>query len=492
LRCASAEAGVAMFIRFQPTIEWVNHFVGWFIPAEMNGDREKQKQAKMFLFSHIFGPFIGNVIPAAIYVLDPHPTYDVAILALSITAFWVFPFVLRWWGHYEALVILSVQNLIFCILWSCYFYGGVTSPTLSWVLTIPLLAFFYIGPHSRLRMVLLGLFLFNFVAFTAVYVVDPTGGKHLPLASLQGLGLVSTTCTGIYVMMMAIYYAKILASGAELEAEARQHLATSVALRQAALEAERAGAAKTEFLAKTSHELRTPLSAILGYSKLMLEEAVEEGDTHSVPDLENIYGAGQDLLKLINEILDLAKLEAGRMELFIETCDPGAIVGDVAQDYIEAARRKRTEIVFDLSRAPKECLCDIQKVEETVGQLLDNAVKFTENGKITVSVEQKITGSRADLVIAVRDTGIGIARDVIPSLFEHFTVSQDSSSSKYGGTGLGLALCQRYCRLMGGHILVESTVGEGTCFTVQLPWKPGENTAEPLPGATQALQFAAA
>jgi signal transduction histidine kinase len=484
--------GIAMLTRFQPTIEWVNQFVGWFIPAEMNGDREKQKQAKMFLFSHLFGPFIGNVIPAAIFVLDPHPTYDVAVLALSITAFWAFPFVLRSWGHYETLVILSVQNLVFCILWSCYFYGGVTSPTLSWVLTIPLLAFFYIGPHSRLRFVVLGLFVLDFLVFAAVYVADPTGGKHLPLTSLQGLGLVSTTCTGIYVMMMAIYYAKILASGAELEAEARQHLATSVALREAAIEAERASAAKTEFLAKTSHELRTPLSAILGYSKLMLEEAVDEGDAHSVPDLENIYGAGQHLLKLINEILDLAKLEAGKMELFVETCDPGAVVGDVAQDYFEAARRKGTEIVLDLARSPQACLCDIQKVEETVGQLLDNAVKFTANGKITVSVEQKITGKGADLVIAVRDTGAGIAPEVIPSLFEHFTVSQDSSSTKYGGTGLGLALCQRYCRLMGGHISVESTVGEGTCFTVKLPWKPGENTAEPYSGAAEAFQFAAA
>ena len=482
-----------MLTNFQPTIEWVNQFVGWFIPADMHGDRDRQKQAKMFLFSHIFGPFIGNVIPAAVFFLDPHPTYDVAVLALSITTFWAFPFALRWWGHYDVLVVLSVQNLIFCILWSCYFYGGVTSPTLSWVLTIPLLAFFYIGPHSRLKYVLLGLFFLNFVAFTAVYVLDPTGGKHLPLQSLQGLGLVSTTCTGIYVMMMAIYYAKILASGAELEAEARQHLATSVALREAAVEAERAGTAKTEFLAKTSHELRTPLSAVLGYSKLMLEEAVDEGDTHSVPDLENIYSAGQHLLKLINEILDLAKLEAGRMDLFVEDCDPGSVVGDIVQDYSEAARKRGTEIVLDLARSPKACLCDIQKVEETVGQLLDNAVKFTENGKITVSVEQEVTDQGADLVIAVRDTGAGIAPEVIPALFEHFTVSDDSSSSKYGGTGLGLALCQRYSRLMGGDIFVESAVGQGTCFTVKLPLKQEERTEEPvLSGTNRRIEFAAA
>jgi len=483
-----------MFLRFQPTIEWVNQFVGWFIPPEMNGDREKQKQAKMFLFSHIFGPFVGNVVPAAIFVLDPNPTYDVAILALSITAFWAFPFALRWFGHYDVLVLLSVQNLIFCILWSCYFYGGVTSPTLSWVLTIPLLAFFYVGPHSRLRFVLLGLFLLNFVAFAGVYIADPSGGKDLPLASLQGLGLVSTTCTAIYVMMMAIYYAKILASGAELEAETRQHLATSIALRHAALEAERAGAAKTEFLAKTSHELRTPLSAVLGYSKLMLEEAAEQGDTRSIADLERIYDSGHYLLNLINEILDLSKIEAGKMDLFIEASNLEMIVGQVAQEYMDPARSNGNEIVLDLAGSPEVFLCDIQKVEQIVGQLLDNAVKFTENGRITVTVEQKATETGDDVLIAVRDTGIGMASEVMPTLFEQFTVGEDSTSSKYGGTGLGLALSQKLCRLMGGDIFVESALGSGSCFTVRLPMKRAVQNQESRPALehSQAVQFAAA
>ena len=133
----------------------LNNFVDWFIPAEIAEDRQKLKQVRMFLISHIFGPFIGNTVPLALYVFDRDPGYPVLVLALSISAFWVFPFVLRVWGHYNVLALASIQNLNFCILWSCYFYGGVTSPTLPWILTIPLLALFYIGSEPRLRLIAL-------------------------------------------------------------------------------------------------------------------------------------------------------------------------------------------------------------------------------------------------------------------------------------------------------------------------------------------------
>src|SRR5438128_2669731 len=119
---------------------WVGRLVDWFIPAELAKDKEAVKQARIFLISHIFGPFIGNTVPLALYILDPTPSIAIPVLAGSITAFWAFPFFLRSGASYHTLVMLSVQNLIFCILWSCFFYGGVTSPTLAWVVTIPLLA----------------------------------------------------------------------------------------------------------------------------------------------------------------------------------------------------------------------------------------------------------------------------------------------------------------------------------------------------------------
>ena len=127
----------------------IDRVIDWFIPAELLAERESRQLARMFLISHVCGPFLGNVVPGALLFLDPHPGYPVAVLAASITSFWIFPFLLKFLGRYNLLCFLSVQNLIFCILWSCYFYGGVTSPTLPWVLTIPLLTFCYLGPSPR-------------------------------------------------------------------------------------------------------------------------------------------------------------------------------------------------------------------------------------------------------------------------------------------------------------------------------------------------------
>jgi signal transduction histidine kinase len=448
----------------------LNRLVDWFIPAQLAADREARKQARMFLISHLFGPFMGNVVPGALYVLDPTPGYDVAVLTASITAFWVFPFILRAIGRYNLLVLLSVQNLIFCILWSCYFYGGVSSPTLPWVLTIPLLAFFYLGPASSMRLTVLGLFAANLAVFCALYLLGHSVPENdMPATSLQGLGIVSTVAASLYVTMMAFYYAKILASGVELESEMKHHLATATELRRATAEAERASAAKAEFLAKMSHELRTPLNAVIGYSQILLEDAAAEEDTEAAADLDKIHGAGQHLLRLINEVLDLSKIEAGKMELFIESVDATTLITDTVESCRKAAVSNGNQLSLQVEEALGTITCDAGKLQQALTQILDNAAKFTENGSIRVTASRKSARPGEEIVIAVRDTGIGIAEDILPALFEKFSVADDSSSSKYGGTGLGLALSQRLCRLMGGDISVESELGAGSCFTIRLP-----------------------
>src|SRR6195952_2131727 len=247
----------------------LDRLVNYFIPPEIMADREAGKRGNVFLISHILCPLIGNVVPGTIYFIDPNPGYQIVVLAISITSFWVFPFLLKARVPYNPLALLSVQNLIFCILWSCYFYGGVTSPTLAWVLTIPLLAFFYLGSSPSLRLLVVGLFVVNLALFAGVsFSGYPPTKEDLPAAAMQGLGLVSTIAAALYVAMMALYYAKVQTLQGELEGEMRQHMATASALRMATLEAERAGAAKAEFLAKMSHELRTPLNAVIGYSQI--------------------------------------------------------------------------------------------------------------------------------------------------------------------------------------------------------------------------------
>ena len=455
--------------RLHVSLNLLNRFVDWFIPAELASDREARKQARMFLISHLFGPFMGNVVPGALYLLDPTPHYDVAVLAASITAFWVFPFLLRANVSYNFLVLLSVQNLIFCILWSCFFYGGVSSPTLPWVLTIPLLAFFYLGPASSLRLAVLGLFAANLAGFCTLYFLGYAAPNDMPVSSIQGLGIVSTVAASLYVTMMAFYYAKILASGVELESEMKQHLATAAELRRATAEAERASVAKAEFLAKMSHELRTPLNAVIGYSELLLEDAEAEGDAASATDLERIHTAGHHLLRLINEVLDLSKIEAGKMELFVETVDTAALVKDTLDTCRPLMVKNGNDLHLQLRGDLGTTTCDVQKVRQALSQVFDNAGKFTENGKITVGVAREPGPSGDEIVVSVRDTGIGIPAETLPDLFEKFTVADDSSSSKYGGTGLGLALSQKLCRLMGGDISVESRLGAGSCFTLRFP-----------------------
>src|SRR5260221_14772441 len=266
----------------------LDRLVNYFIPPEIAADRDARNRAHVFLVSHILGPFIGNVVPIALYVLDPAPGYQTAVLAISITSFWIFPFLLKAGASYNPLALVSIQNLIFCILWSCYFYGGVTSPTLPWVLVIPLLAFFYLGSSKSLRVIVMIMFAANLAVFTGFYLFGYPIKNELPIAAIEGLGLVSTVAASLYVAMMALYYAKIQASQTELESEMRQHMATASALRLATAEAERAGAAKAEFLAKMSHELRTPLHAVIGYSEVLLEDAREEGDSESIADLNRI------------------------------------------------------------------------------------------------------------------------------------------------------------------------------------------------------------
>jgi signal transduction histidine kinase len=473
-----------MATKLAGVLDALDRLVNYFIPSEIAADRDARNRAHVFLISHILGPFIGNVVPITLYFLDPEPGYEVAVLAASITAFWVFPFVLRAGAPYNPLALVSIQNLIFCILWSCYFYGGVTSPTLPWVLTIPLLAFFYLGSSASLRVIVMAQFATNLAIFSWLYSSGYSVKNDLPVTAMQGLGLVSLVAASLYVAMMALYYAKIQASQTELESEMRQHMATASALRLATAEAELAGAAKSEFLAKMSHELRTPLNAVISYSQILLEDAESEGDRESVADLNKIHDAGQHLLKLVNEILDLSKIEAGKMDLDLEETDLNELLSGIVDGARSAAEKNGNKIFCTIGPNLGMALCDADKFRNMTGQILDNAVKFTQNGKIEFIAKRQFDELTDDLVIQVIDNGIGIAPHQLARLFEKFTVADDSSTTKYGGTGLGLALSQKLCKLMGGEIYVDSELGKGSRLTIRVPMLTGRRKGDAFASAT--------
>ncbi len=238
--------------------------------------------------------------------------------------------------------------------------------------------------------------------------------------------------------------------------------------------AETANKTKSLFLANMSHELRTPLNAILGYSEMLQEEAADQELEEFVPDLQKIHSAGKHLLALINDILDLSKIEAGKMELFLETFDIARMIDEVESTVKPMVAKNANAL--GIQRAPNlgAMHADQIKVRQGLFNLLSNAAKFTHEGTITLDAERQKMDGREWIVFRVTDTGIGLSSEQIVKLFQDFTQADASTTRKFGGTGLGLALTRRFCQMMGGDVTVQSVAGEGSTFTIKIPAIVGE------------------
>ena len=234
-------------------------------------------------------------------------------------------------------------------------------------------------------------------------------------------------------------------------------------------EAEAANAAKSQFLANMSHELRTPLNAIIGYSEMMEEEASEQGHAQYVPDLQKVRAAGRHLLALINDVLDLSKIEAGKMELHLESFDLASAIDAVASTVAPLIEKNGNTLRLDLAADLGVIRADVTRVRQVLFNLLSNASKFTQRGTITLAARRERGADGERIRCTVQDTGIGMTPTQLDRLFQAFAQADAATSSKYGGTGLGLAISRMFCEVMGGSISVASTAGEGTTFTVLLP-----------------------
>ncbi|HZO30536.1 MAG TPA: GAF domain-containing protein [Chloroflexota bacterium] len=240
-------------------------------------------------------------------------------------------------------------------------------------------------------------------------------------------------------------------------------------VKETSRELEVASQHKSQFLANMSHELRTPLNAIIGYSEMLQEEAEDLDADAFLPDLQRINAAGKHLLGLINDILDLSKIEAGRMDLFVETFSIAAMIDDVEAVARPLVDKNGNALVVLRPEGIGSMHADQTKVRQTLFNLLSNAAKFTERGTITLSAAREAGGDGDWLTLAVTDTGIGMTEEQLSRLFEAFSQAEASTKSQYGGTGLGLAISRHFCRLMGGDLTVESKYGRGSTFTVRLP-----------------------
>jgi signal transduction histidine kinase/DNA-binding response OmpR family regulator len=252
-------------------------------------------------------------------------------------------------------------------------------------------------------------------------------------------------------------------------------------LKHAMQAAEDANRAKSGFLANMSHELRTPMNAIIGYSEMLMEDAEEEGNEEAAEDLNRIHSAGNHLLALINDVLDLSKVEAGKMEIFLETFEVGSLVEGVVSTIDALIKKNENRLLVEVDSSLASMHADITKVRQALFNLLSNAAKFTEGGEIGLTVRPERVDGEDWIQLAVSDTGIGIPPDKIEDVFAEFSQADDSTTRNYGGTGLGLPISRRFCRMMGGDISVTSTTGKGSTFTIHLPMIVQEELPEDLP-----------
>lgn len=243
------------------------------------------------------------------------------------------------------------------------------------------------------------------------------------------------------------------------------------------MRAEAANEAKSRFLANVSHELRTPLNAIIGYSEMLEEDAHESRDQAAAKDANYIQVAAKHLLHLINEILDLSKIEAGKMDIYYEAFDIRTVIEDITSTIEPAIRKNGNQLTISCPDDIGLMNCDMIKLRQTLFNLLSNAAKFTHQGKIELTVERQTSGNKEWVFFEVKDNGIGIEPIKQQRLFDAFVQADGSTTRKYGGTGLGLAISRKYCQMLGGSLTLDSTPGLGSTFTVALPADPA-----PMPG----------
>ena len=309
---------------------------------------------------------------------------------------------------------------------------------------------------------------------------DPRTGEPMPVEAIAGKilsehGELTAVVTILHDQREAIEKARLYEQLKQASDELERKIQAATAdiaqqnelLRRQAIELEQASALKSQFLANMSHEFRTPLNAMLGYTSMLLQGVAGGLEPPVKRQLGRIESNGRHLLTIINEILDISRIEAGRMPLQLSTCKIPELVSEVKAELEPIIIRSKLSVTLDVPKDLKQLTTDRQKVKQILLNLLSNALKFTHHGSVTIAA--RANKKERVVVLQVKDTGIGIAPADQERIFEDFRQLDNSPTRAYGGTGLGLSICRRLAHMLDGEISVQSAIGKGSTFTLTLP-----------------------
>ena len=464
----------------------------YFIPENLKNDQSNLMKVRTFILLHLLGPAMGHSVVLFLWYASKPLTWQFWVVEVSVVSFWAVPFLVKATQSVFLPAIISVQALVFLSLFGSFFYGGISSPFMPWFVIALLLGFFYLA--DRVQIVLGGVAL-QLVLFVVARLVVGYFPNILPTSSMTIVNLISILSAIAYTTLLSIYYETVMRGSGVLEEETRAHRAQTEALREAMRRAEIASRNKSIFLAKMSHELRTPLNAVIGYTEILREDLdAQSANSQRAVDLQRINAAGRHLLELLTDVLDVTNIESQKLELAIEQVEVSKLIRDVNATAAPLIAKKHNQFVLQVDKDAGIVRSDPLKLRQSILNLLSNAAKFTSKGTITLAVMRRQLNGSERLIIEVRDTGIGMSQESLQRLFKDFSQAELDTAEKFGGTGLGLALTQRYCTLLGGSVAVESRLGEGTTFRLDIPCAgPTDHRAAPATSNPQmgaALQVA--
>lgn len=454
--------------------------INWFVDVDLLHDNDLQRRASMYIFGHIFGPPFGLLIAVYLYIIDPSPGLQVAVIIVLLTTFFLFPFGLRMGVDLKALSFLTIVLLIFLILYASFEYGGASSPFLCWLLAVPLLGLFYFGPSAKLQIVVLTLLGLGICIFWLVGTLGLGFPTHVAIANLRGVGIFSVSCAAGFISMMGRHYANVVAAQQRhLEHEMEKERETERQLVGARDQAEAANRAKSAFLGNVSHELRTPLNAIIGFSELMFNEmSASAGSERYRGYAKDILESGRHLLSLINDVLEISRIEADKIERDQwELVNVGAVFSSVIRVMKPSALDKGLRLYADIASALPYVYGSYRMLRQIVSNLLSNAVNNTPSGG-TVTV-RAFVGEDQKCHLVVADTGIGMSEEDIRLALTPFGQVNTKINQPNEGTALGLPLAKIMTEIHGGSLRLMSAPGQGTTAEATFLVGSGRENASP-------------